>query len=48
MASLRDNCFSKYEVYEGGLIKGSLMMKRWEPLDYMVSKMKMHDPSEEV
>lgn len=39
---------SKYRVYEGGLIKGSLVVKRWEPLDYMISKMKIHGPSEEL
>lgn len=43
MASLKDNTFSKYGFYEGGLIKGPLTVKRWEPLAYIISKMKMQD-----
>lgn len=48
MANLIGNNLSKYGVYEGGLMKGSLEVKRWESIDYMISKMKMHGPSEEV
>lgn len=39
---------SKCGVYEGGLIKGYLVVKRWEPLDCMILKMKIHCPSEEI